>query len=50
MFSSVELPGIEPATKINLTWGNAEFGWRETTPDDVKRLANTASELMTSTL
>ena len=31
MFSSVELPGIEPATKINLTWGNAEFGWRETT-------------------
>ena len=35
MFSSVELAGIEPATKNNLTWRNAELGRRETTPDDV---------------
>ena len=32
------VPGIEPATKINLTWGNAEFGWRETTCEYSERV------------
>jgi hypothetical protein len=36
---SVELPGIEPATEIALTGGNAEFEYekrRETTRNDLQ--------------
>lgn len=39
---SVDLPGIESATKNSLNWGNAEF--------DCAKRADTASVSMTSTL
>ena len=39
-FSAVELPGIEPSTKIELTCRNADFGYakqREMTRNDLRR-------------